>query len=107
MALDEVRFSDLSKVFLKEIQVGLFLGLSLAIIALHPDGLIFNWDISIVLFLALISISTLAAVAGSVLPMTAKRIGIDPAVVSAPIISTLVDASGLIIYFLIAKAVLN
>jgi magnesium transporter len=107
MALDEVRFSDLSKVFLKEIQVGLFLGLSLAIIALLPVGLIFNWDISIVLFLALISISTLAAVAGSVLPMTAKRIGIDPAVVSAPIISTLVDASGLIIYFLIAKAVLN
>ncbi|MBN1601290.1 MAG: magnesium transporter [Chitinispirillaceae bacterium] len=107
MALDEVRFSDLFTVFLKEIRVGFFLGLSLALIALLPVGLIFNWDISVVLFLSLISISTLAAVAGSVLPMTAKKIGIDPAVVSAPIISTLVDASGLIIYFLIAKAVLN
>lgn len=107
MALDEVRFSDLFTVFLKEIRVGLFLGVSLALISLLPVGLIFNWDISVVLFLSLISISTLAAVAGSVLPMTAKKIGIDPAVVSAPIISTLVDASGLIIYFLIAKAVLN
>ncbi|HEX2957699.1 MAG TPA: magnesium transporter [Chitinispirillaceae bacterium] len=107
MALDEVRFSDLITVFFKEIRVGMFLGTSLGLIALLPVGLIFNWDISIVLGLSLISISTLAAVAGSVLPMTAKRIGIDPAVVSAPIISTLVDASGLIIYFLIARAVLG
>lgn len=107
MALDEVRFSDLLTVFFKEIRVGIFLGTSLGIIALLPVGLIFNWNISIVLCLSLISISTLAAVAGSVLPMTAKRIGIDPAVVSAPIISTLVDASGLIIYFLIAKSVLG
>jgi magnesium transporter len=107
MALDEVRFSDLLTVFLKEIRVGFFLGLSLALIQLLPVGLIFSWEISMVLFLSLISISTLAAVAGSILPMTAKQIGIDPAVVSAPIISTLVDATGLIIYFLIAEAVLR
>ncbi len=107
MALDEVRFSDLLTVFFKEIRVGIFLGTLLGLIALLPVGLIFSWDISIVLCLSLVSISTLAAVAGSVLPMTAKRVGIDPAVVSAPIISTLVDASGLILYFMIAKAVLG
>jgi magnesium transporter len=41
------------------------------------------------------------------LPLLAKRIGIDPAVVSSPLITTLVDASGLVIYFLIAYAVLG
>jgi magnesium transporter len=44
---------------------------------------------------------------GSLLPLLARRLGFDPAVMSAPFISTLVDASGLILYFLIAKAVLG
>ena len=55
----------------------------------------------------LVGICTLASFAGSLLPLVAKRIGIDPAVVSSPLITTLVDASGLILYFLIAYAVLG
>lgn len=107
MALGEVLFSDLFSVFLREIRVGFFLGLTLGLIATPIVGPIFGWDIALVLGTSLLSIAVLAAFAGSVLPMIAKRIGIDPAVVSAPIISTLVDASGLVIYFLIAKMVIG
>ncbi len=107
MALGEVYFTDLIKVLVREIRVGFLLGLILGALSLPVVGPFFGWDMAVVLGSSLLSIATLAAFAGSVLPMFAKRIGIDPAVVSAPIISTLVDASGLIIYFLIAKAVLN
>ncbi|NLG15957.1 MAG: magnesium transporter [Fibrobacter sp.] len=107
MALGEVYFSDLLKVLVREIRVGFLLGLILGALSLPVVGPFFGWDMAVVLGSSLLSIATLAAFAGSVLPMFAKRIGIDPAVVSAPIISTLVDASGLIIYFLIAKAILN
>lgn len=105
MALGEVRFSDFFLVLIREIRVGFFLGLTLGTLSLPIVGPFFGWDIALVLSTSLLSISVLAAFAGSTLPMVAKRIGIDPAVVSAPIISTLVDASGLIIYFLIAKFV--
>ncbi|HEX3020480.1 MAG TPA: magnesium transporter [Chitinispirillaceae bacterium] len=107
MALGEVRFSDVLAVLFREIRVGFFLGLTLGTIALPIVGFIFGWDIAVVLGSSLLSIAVLAALAGSLLPMVAKRIGIDPAVVSAPIISTLVDASGLIIYFFIASIVFH
>ena len=76
-------------------------------IALLVVGPFFGWEIALVLGSSLLAIAVLAAFAGSLLPMLAKRIGIDPAVVSAPIISTLVDASGLIIYFCFAKIILT
>jgi magnesium transporter len=44
---------------------------------------------------------------GSVIPIAARRFGVDPAVLSAPLITTLVDATGLVIYFMIAKAILH
>ena len=64
-------------------------------------------DIGIVVSLTLLAVCTLAAFVGSLLPLVARRVGVDPAVMSAPFITTLVDASGLIIYFLIARAVLG
>jgi magnesium transporter len=52
-------------------------------------------------------VCTLATLVGSLLPLLARRLGFDPAVMSAPFISTLVDATGLVVYFLIAKAILG
>ena len=52
-------------------------------------------------------VCTLAAFVGSLLPLVARRVGLDPAVMSAPFISTLVDATGLVVYFLIAQAILG
>jgi magnesium transporter len=61
----------------------------------------------VIVGIALPSIVIWAATLGSVLPLGAKRLGIDPAVMSAPFITTFVDATGLIIYFEIARRVLG
>jgi magnesium transporter len=72
-----------------------------------PAALLVSTDIAVVLCVALVVVCTLATFVGSLTPMTAKRLGVDPAVVSAPFITTFVDATGLIVYFLIARAVLG
>ena len=59
------------------------------------------------LAISLVGICVLAATAGAVVPLLATKVGIDPAVVSAPFITTLVDASGLVLYFLVARAILG
>ncbi len=107
MAVNEVRISDFLKVIFRETQVGLLLGAMLAVIALLPISVIFDPKIAMVLSLSLVTICLIAAITGAALPMVANRVGIDPAVVSAPIITTLVDATGLVIYFLIANAILG
>jgi magnesium transporter len=107
MAVDEVKVTDLLKVIWRELGVGTLLGLMLGVLALVPVSFFFGFQMALVLAISLLFICTLAALAGTALPMTARRLGVDPAVVSAPIITTLVDTTGLIIYFLVAKAILN
>lgn len=107
MAVGEVRFSDLPHVVWREAQVGVMLGAMLSAVAFVPVALIFDADIATVVSLTLISVCFWATFVGAGLPMLAKRAGVDPAVVSAPIITTFVDATGLVIYFLIAQAVLG
>lgn len=107
MALDEVRFSDLPMVVWREARVGVLLGAMLAAVAFIPVTLIFDVDIATVVSLTLVAICFWATFIGATMPMIARRIGIDPAVVSAPTITTLVDATGLVIYFMIARAVLG
>ena len=57
--------------------------------------------------LTVVAICTWSTTVGSLIPIAAERFGVDPAVLSAPLITTLVDATGLIIYFSIAKVVLH
>jgi magnesium transporter len=116
IAVGEVRFRDLGRVLAREARVGVLLGTMLAGVAMLAGTLFLallreqEWDdaarIAAVLSLSLIGICTLAATAGALMPMLAKRVGIDPAVVSAPFITTTVDATGLVIYFLVAKLLL-
>jgi magnesium transporter len=107
LAVGEVRLGDVWLVVLREARVGLLLGASLGIIALGPAWLVVGRDIAIVVALTLVAVCTLAAFVGALLPLLARRAGVDPAVMSAPFITTLVDASGLVLYFLIARAVLG
>jgi magnesium transporter len=107
MAVGEVRFADLPHVVWREARVGVLLGGMLALGGFLPAALIFDADIALIISITLISICTWATLAGSTLPLLARRAGVDPAVVSAPLITTLVDATGLIIYFVVAKAVLG
>jgi len=107
MAVGEVRPGDSVRVMLREVRVGVMLGVLLGAVALVPVILIFDAHIAIVVTLSLLIISTIASLFGSVLPMMARAVNVDPAIVSAPVITTLVDATGLIVYFLIARAVLH
>lgn len=115
IAVGEVRFRDLGRVLAREARVGLLLGSMLATVALTAGTgfLVLRGEelpqavrVAAVLAISLVGICTLAATAGALMPMLAKRIGIDPAVVSAPFITTTVDATGLVIYFLVAKLLL-
>ncbi|MBA3586755.1 MAG: magnesium transporter [Chloroflexi bacterium] len=107
LAVGEVRLADLVPVVVREGTTGLFLGAILAAIAFGPIALAVDWSIALVVSLTLLAACTLASLVGSVLPLAAKRIGVDPAVMSVPLITALIDASGLIVYFLIARAVLG
>ena len=107
MAVGEVRMGDLGFVILREARVGLLLGSMLALIAFIPATVFAGRGIGTVVSVTLVVVCTLAAFIGALLPLVARRIGVDPAVMSAPFITTLVDASGLIVYFLVARAVLG
>jgi magnesium transporter len=107
MAVGEVRFSDLPHVVWREARVGLMLGAMLAIAGFLPVMFFFDSDIALIVSITLVSICTWATLAGCTLPILARRVGVDPAVVSAPLITTLVDGTGLVIYFMVAKIVLG
>jgi magnesium transporter len=107
MAVNDVRFSDLFRVIFREARVGLLLGAALAAVAFPLVSLFFGQALAIVISLSLVTICTLASLVGSTMPILADRVGVDPAVVSAPFVTTIVDATGLLVYFLIARAVLN
>jgi magnesium transporter len=107
LAVGEVRMADIVPVVLREGSTGLLLGAILGTIAFGPIALAAEPPIAAVVSLTLLAACTLASLVGSVLPLGAKRLGVDPAVMSVPLITALIDASGLIVYFLIARLVLG
>lgn len=108
MALNEIRLSDIWRVILREIGSGLLLGLLLALVALGMALLLGNsLMLALVVAISIIAICTWANTVGAIVPMITQKFGLDPALVSAPLITTLVDATGLMIYLLIARALLN
>ncbi|HSH21579.1 MAG TPA: magnesium transporter [Candidatus Caenarcaniphilales bacterium] len=116
LAVGEIRGTDVALVVLREVRVGFLLGAILAVIAYLPALLFVNLrtlegqfaqQVGLVVSLTLLVVCTLATLVGSLLPLLARRLGFDPAVMSAPLITTLVDATGLVVYFLIAQIVLG
>jgi len=107
LALHDVAPRDIARVMAREFQVGLSLGLILGSVGYLLTSLIFDHAIGLVIGLTLLSVCTMAATVGGMMPLLAKAIRADPAVFSNPFITTFVDATGLLIYFLIAKAVLH
>ncbi|MEV0298926.1 magnesium transporter [Nocardia sp. NPDC050710] len=107
VAVGEVRGSDLLKVIWRECRVGLVLGAMLATAGVIIGALFVGAKIALVVGITLVLICGWAATIGGTMPLLAKKFRIDPAVVSAPMVTTLVDATGLIIYFTTAKLVLG
>ena len=107
LALGEIEFRDLARVAWQEMRTGLTLGVGLATVG-FVRALIWGTggDLALAIGLSMVVIVIWAATVGSVLPMIFKRLGFDPAVMSAPFITTLVDATGLFFYFSIARMLL-
>jgi magnesium transporter len=116
MALGEVRLRDWFRVIRRELLIGLVLGLVLSIIGLTR---ILVWQkisgaygshyllIALTIASSLVGVVTFGTIAGSMLPFILRRFGLDPASASAPFVATLVDVTGLIIYFTIAAFILR
>lgn len=107
LAVGDVRLADILPVIAREGSTGLLLGAIIAALAFVPIAWLVEPQIAAVVSLTLLGACTFAALVGSLLPLGAKRIGVDPAVMSVPLITALIDASGLVVYFLVARAVLG
>lgn len=106
LAVDEIRFSDWFRVVFKEIRVAALVGLALAIV----NGLrilIMYQDVRLaaLLGISLILIVVLAKIIGCSLPMIAKKLRLDPALMAAPLISTILDTCSILIYFALATKI--
>ncbi len=109
LALDEIDYSDTFRILLKEFTVGAICGITLAV-ANFAKLMLFDrlsFEVSIVICGALLLTIIAAKLIGCSLPILAKRLGFDPAVMANPFITTLVDAISLIVYFQIATIVLH
>lgn len=107
LAVGEVRVRDLPRVVWRELRVGAVLGAVLGAVGFGLASLVYGLPIGAVIGLTLLSVCTMSAVVGGLMPLVARKVGADPAVFSNPFISTFCDATGLVIYFSIAAAVLN
>lgn len=102
IGVGEVRLSDVGWVLAKEMAVGLSVGLIMGIVGYLRVGLPEGFRIGLVVGATIVLVALWAATVAAILPLVLTRFSIDPAVVSAPVITTLVDATGLLIYMTIA-----
>lgn len=116
ISLAELEFSDLFRVIWKELRVGVLCALTVGVATFAKvmliDGLLLGnaavtLPVALTVALSLTLTIILAKVIGASLPLLAKRVGLDPAVMASPLITTLVDAISLIVYLLVAQNVLN
>jgi magnesium transporter len=117
LATRDLRLGDWRRVLVREIGSGLTLGVFLGAVGFlrimlwtglgwggyggHP------WLVALTVWTSLIGVVTFGTIAGSMLPFILRRIGFDPATASAPFVATLVDVSGLVIYFTVASIILR
>ena len=116
LSLGELEFSDIGRVIWKELRTAILCGVALAVVCfvkiwLVDRMLMGNEDITLlinaVVCLTLAATVICAKFVGCILPMVAKVLGLDPAVMASPFISTIVDALSLLVYFLFANALLG
>ena len=117
LSLQEVRLRDWWRIAMRELPTGLVLGAILGLIGfarivLWQEMSIFDYGphfflLAVAVGFALVGIVAFGSLAGSMLPFLLKRLGFDPASASAPFVATLVDVTGLVIYFSVAFAVLH
>jgi magnesium transporter len=109
LAVGDIELRDALQSLWHELSIGLVLGLGMAVVAYlrvaTTDGA--STSLALTVALSILAIVVWANGLGALLPLAATRVGIDPTVVSGPVMSTLVDATGLFIYFSIARVLLG
>jgi magnesium transporter len=108
IALGDISSKDTFRVMLREAATGLILGVTLGLFGVLYSALYRRqpWPVASVIGITIFGICVWANIIGALVPLTARKLGIDPAVISAPFITTLVDATGLVMYFSIAILIL-
>lgn len=108
MAMDEIKLKDFVKAIWKEIRVAVLVGLVLAIFQGARIMLQYHeLKLSLVVSISLIGTVMLAKILGCILPMLAKKLKLDPAIMAAPLITTIVDTCSVLLFFNIATIILN
>ena len=116
LAVEEIRMGDILKIIFKELRVSLLCSASLAVVnfgkMLLIDNLLFKnpaitVEVALAVSLTLVLVVIVAKIVGCCLPILAKRVGFDPAVMASPFITTIIDAVSLLIYFNIASSILS
>ena len=117
LGLGEIKLRDWGRVFGREVAMGVMLGLTLAVVGFFRVQIwqLLGWYdygnhivlLSITVALALIGVTLWGTLSGAMVPFALKAFRLDPATASAPFVATLVDVTGLIIYFLVATIVLK
>ncbi len=109
MSVGDIQLKDALRVAFKELRVAMLCGVALCIVNFarlaitYPEELATNIVVSLSLFLIII----IAKFIGSLLPMLAKLIHVDPAIMASPVISTIMDSVSMLLYFNIARLVLR
>jgi magnesium transporter len=116
LALTELHLRDWWRVFLRELRSGATLGAWLGLLGFLRISLwqLLGWAdyganhmlVALTVWLSLIGVVTFGSLSGSMLPFILRKLGFDPATSSAPFVATLVDVTGLIIYFTVAAVIL-
>lgn len=114
LALDEIKLSDIFKAIWKEIRVALMIGTTLAVVTGVRIYIQYGKNytaqvtqIAIIVGITLMATAMIAEIMGCVLPMLAKRLKLDPAIMASPLITTVVDLCSMLVFFSIATAVMG
>lgn len=103
----DVKMSDWGRLFAREILVALALGLTMALAVSVLGQARGGTDIAIIVALSMVAVVMLGSLLGLSLPFLLKRLNLDPATASAPLVATIADAAGILVYFAIATSVLG
>lgn len=109
MATGDVELKDWYKVVFKELQVGLMIGIIMGLLAFLKCILFdkVNMEVALIVGITIFIIIIIAKVVGALLPMGAKKLGFDPAIMASPLITTIVDSIGLLCYFEVARIIMG
>ena len=109
LSLGEIRMGDILRILWKEFNISLLCGITLSIVIFGKAMLVdrTSFTVALVVAISLLITVIIAKIVGCALPILAKRIGFDPAVMASPFITTIVDAVSLLVYFQIASYALG